>query len=92
MKRFIVERNIAGFGKASIKEVRAAARASNAALANLAPDIQWVESFVAEDKTFCVYLAKDAETIREHGKLSGITVTKVTEIRRVIDPLSAGGR
>lgn len=89
MKRFMIERKIPGIGKASVKDVRSASKASNAALDELSPDVQWVESYITEDKTFCVYLAKDAATIRKHGKISGIPVTKITEIHRVIDPLTA---
>ncbi len=89
MKRFMIERKIPGIGKASIKDVRSASKASNEALSELSPDVQWVESYITEDKTFCVYLAKDKATIRKHGKISGIAVTKITEIHRIIDPLTA---
>jgi hypothetical protein len=55
-------------------------------LRQLGPDIQWVESYVAADKTFCVYLAKDEDVIKEHAKLSGFPATKITEVRKMIDP------
>jgi hypothetical protein len=61
----------------------------NATLKELGPDIQWVESYVAADKTFCVYLAKDEEIIREHAKRSGFPANKITEVRRMIDPTTA---
>jgi len=60
-------------------------------VAELGPDIQWIESFVAGDKIFCVYLAKDEGLIHEHAKLSGFPATIVTEIRKMIDPTTAQG-
>ena len=63
-----------------------AAAKSNEALAQLSPDVQWVESYVAADKTFCVYLAKDEDVIRKHAEISGFPATKITRIRKMIDP------
>ena len=60
-------------------------------LRKLGPDIQWVESYVAADKTFCVYLAKDEEIIKEHAKQSGFPATKITEVRKMIDPTTEHG-
>lgn len=71
------------------EQLRAAAEKSNEALRQLAPDIQWVESYVAGDKTFCVYLAKDEDVIRKHSEISGFPASKITEIRRIIDPTTA---
>jgi hypothetical protein len=65
--------------------LRQAAAKSNEALRQLGPDIQWLESFVAADKTFCVYLAKDEAIIREHAARSGFPATRITEIGRMID-------
>ncbi|MGH6890433.1 MAG: nickel-binding protein [Rhizomicrobium sp.] len=58
-------------------------------LAELAPDIQWVESYVAADKTFCVYLAQDEGVIRKHAEMSGFPATKITEVSKMIDPTTA---
>ena len=58
-------------------------------LTQLAPDIQWVESYVAADKTFCVYLAKDEDVIKKHAEISGFPATKITEVRKMIDPTTA---
>ena len=58
-------------------------------LAQLAPDIQWVESYVAENKTFCVYLAKDEALVRKHAELSGFPANKITAINKMIDPTTA---
>jgi hypothetical protein len=66
-----------------------AAEASNAALAKLNGKVQWVQSFVVEDKTMCVYLAESEALVQEHAKLSGFPANKVTEIHTVIDPMTA---
>lgn len=73
----------------SIVELCGAARASNQAIEQLGQDIQWLHSYVAGDKTFCVYLAKDRATINKHAELSGIPVSSITEIAQIIDPLTA---
>jgi hypothetical protein len=89
MRRFIIERDIPQIGSAERDALRAAAQKSNAVLAELAPDIQWVESYVAADKTFCVYLARDEAVIRKHAEMSGFPATKITEVRKTIDPTTA---
>jgi hypothetical protein len=86
LRRFIIERAIPGVGTLEREQLREAAATSNAALAQLAPDIQWVESYVAGDKTFCVYLAKDEAVIRKHAEISGFPATTITEVRKTIDP------
>ena len=89
MKRFIIERDTPEVGSLDREQLRAAAAKSNQALAQLAPDIQWIESFVAGDKTFCVYLATDESLIHKHAEISGFPATRVTEVRRMIDPTTA---
>jgi Protein of unknown function (DUF4242) len=89
--KFIIERDLPKVGSFEREQLREAAATSNAALAELAPDIQWVESYVAADKTFCVYLAKDEAVIRRHAEISGFPASKITEIRRMIDPTTAAG-
>jgi uncharacterized protein DUF4242 len=89
MKKFMIEREIPKVGSLEQQQLREAAATSNKALDQLGPDIQWVESFVAADKTFCVYLAKDEAVIRKHAELSGFPATKVTEIGKMIDPTTA---
>lgn len=89
MKKYIIEREIPNVDRLSAEELRGAAQASNAALAQLAPRIQWQESFVVQGKTFCVYLAEDEAVIHEHAKLSGFPANKVTEVSRIIDPSTA---
>lgn len=82
MKRYMIERDIPGVGEFSLTELCGAARASNQALANIGPSIQWQHSYVAGDKTFCVYLADSEEEIMKHADLSGIPVSKITEVTR----------
>ncbi len=92
MKRFMIERHIPKVGTLEQDQLQQAAAKSNQALLQLGPDIQWVESFVAEDKTFCVYLAKDEALIHRHAELSGFPATKVTAIGKTIDPTTAGNK
>jgi hypothetical protein len=89
LRRFIIERDIPKVGTLEREQLRAAAAKSNDALDQLAPDIQWVQSYVADDKTFCVYLAKDEAVIRRHAEISGFPATKITEVRKIIDPTTA---
>jgi len=89
MKKFIIERGVAGIGAKDQKGLSAVATQSNKALAKLSPRIQWQESYVTDDKTFCVYLAEDEAVIREHARLSGFPANVITEVRAVIDPASA---
>ena len=86
LRRFIIERDIPKVGSFEREQLRAAAAKSNEVLRQLGADIQWVESFVAADKTFCVYLAKDEGIIRKHAEISGFPATKITEVRGIIDP------
>ncbi len=92
MKRFLIEREIPKVGTLDGEQLKAAAAKSNQALRELGPEIKWVESFVAADKTFCVYLAKDEEIIHQHAALSGFPATKVTEIGNMMDPATADGK
>ncbi len=89
LKRFMIEREIPGVGGMSIVELCGASRASNCAIEKLQPAVQWQHSYVAGDKTFCIYLADGEETIRKHAEISGIPATRITEIPRIIDPLTA---
>ena len=90
MKKYVIERAIPGVDKLGSTELKGAAATSNSALAQLAPRVQWLESFVAADKTFCIYLAEDEAAIQEHARLSGFPATRITEVVRMIDPTTAG--
>jgi hypothetical protein len=89
MKRYVIEREIPNIGGSSEQELSGAAAASNAALAKLAPRVQWEHSYVAADKTFCVYLAENEEAIREHAEISGFPASLITEVKAVLDPTTA---
>ena len=86
LRKFIIERDIPQVGSLERDQLREAAAKSNSVLRQLGSDIQWVESYVADNKTFCVYLAKDEAIIKKHAEISGFPATKVTEVRKMIDP------
>jgi len=89
LKKFIIERDIPKVGSFEREQLRQAAAKSNDVLRQLGPDIQWVESYVADNKTFCVYLAKDEAIIRRHAELSGFPATRITEVKKMTDPTTA---
>lgn len=89
MRKFIIEREIPAVGSFKQEELSGAAAKSNDALAKLAPRVQWQHSYVAADRTFCVYLAEDENAVREHAKLSGFPANRIVEIYKVIDPSTA---
>ncbi|HVX98761.1 MAG TPA: DUF4242 domain-containing protein [Pseudorhodoplanes sp.] len=89
MKRYVIEREIPGVGGLKGAELKGAAATSNEALGKLAGRVQWVHSYVADDKTFCIYLAESENAVREHAKLSGFPANRITEVRGVIDPMTA---
>jgi hypothetical protein len=86
LRRYMIERDIPKVGTFEREQLRQAAGKSNEVLRQLGPDIQWVESYVAGDKTFCVYLAKDEAIIKKHAEISGFPATRITEISKTIDP------
>jgi hypothetical protein len=90
LRKFIIEREIPKVGSLDDKQLSDAAAKSNDALCKIgADDIQWMESYVGDDKTFCVYLARDEDAIRKHAKMSGFPADKITEVRTTIDPSTA---
>jgi hypothetical protein len=89
MKRYLIERNIPGVGRMNGGELKGASATSNAALAQLAGKVQWVHSYVTDDKTFCIYLADQEQTVHEHARLSGFPASTVTEVRTIIEPMTA---
>lgn len=91
MRKFVIERDLPAVGSLEREQLKDAAKTSNAALAKLSPDIQWIESYVADDKTFCIYLATDEGVIQRHAEISGFPATKITEVRRMIDPTTQNG-
>ena len=94
MPRFVIERAIPDIGSADRDALRAAAQKSNGVLADMraeSKNIQWEHSYVAADRTFCIYLADSEALIHEHAELSGFPATMVTEVRKMIDPVTAEG-
>ena len=89
MKKFMIEREIPSVGSLERTEMKAAAAKSNEALAELAPDVQWVQSYVTGDRTFCVYIATDEDAVRRHAEISGFPANRILEIRRTIDPTTS---
>jgi len=92
MRKFVVEREIPGVGDFGQDQLCGAAQTSNAALDKLGTDVQWVESFVTQDKTFCIYLAKDQEVIKRHAEISGFPASVITEVNGMIDPTTANAQ
>ena len=89
MYRFVIEREIPTVGSFDRDQLRDASQTSNDALAKLSPKVQWEHSYVADNKTFCIYLAESEAEIQKHSELSGIPVGKITEVPQIIDPLTA---
>lgn len=89
LRKYIIERDIPKVGTFEREQLRGAAQKSNEVLRQLGPDIQWVESYVAADKTFCVYMAADEAIIRRHAEISGFPASKITEVKKMIDPTTA---
>ena len=86
MKKYVIERPILGVGSLTRDELHAGSARSCAALAELGPDIQWVQSYVTADKIYCVYLAANEELIREHARRSGFPAESIADVRAIIDP------
>jgi hypothetical protein len=89
MPKFIIERDIPNAGSLSAAELKAISQKSCAVLHELGPSIQWVQSFVTEDRITCVYIAPNADIIREHAKRGGFPADRVLEVTTIIDPTTA---
>jgi Protein of unknown function (DUF4242) len=86
MPKFVIERDLPGAGKLSADELRSISQKSNKVIADLGPEIRWLESYVTEDKLYCVYVAPDADIIYEHARCGGFPANKVTRVSNIIDP------
>lgn len=89
MPKFVIERNVPDAGKWTEKERQAVAQKSNAVLHALGPEVVWQQSYVVEDKIYCVYVAPGKEQVLEHAAKSGFPADRVTEVRFLLDPSSA---
>lgn len=89
MPQFVIEREMPGVGKLSAEDLRAASQTSCEVLRDLGPDIQWVHSYVTDNKIYCIYRAASEALIREHSATSGFPANRVSEVRTIIDPTTA---
>jgi hypothetical protein len=89
MPKFLIEREIPGAGALSRQQLQAVSEKSCSVLRNLGPQIQWVHSYVTNDKIYCVYIAPNEQMVREHARLGGFPANRVSEIKSVIDPTTA---
>ena len=89
MPKFVIEREIPGAGKLSKADLHGISQKSCSVLTSMGPKIQWVESFVTEDKIYCVYIAPDEATVREHATKGGFPANKVSRIATMIDPTTS---
>jgi hypothetical protein len=89
MPKYIIERDIPGAGALSNEELQGIAQKSCSILNRMGPQIQWLQSYVTNDKVYCVYIAPDADTIREHAQQGGFPANRIEEVKTVIDPTTA---
>lgn len=89
MPKFVIERDMPGAGKLSPDQLRAASQTSCGVLNKLGPAIQWLESYVTDDKIYCVYIAPNRALIEEHARQGGFPANRISEVRAVIDPTTA---
>lgn len=90
MKKFVIEREIPGAGSLSAETLQGISQKSCSVLKEMGTQIQWVESYVTDDKIYCVYLAANEELVREHAKRGGFPANRISQVRTIIDPTTAG--
>jgi Nickel responsive protein SCO4226-like len=89
MPKYVIEREIPGAGKLSAQELQAISQKSCGVLKELGPQIQWLHSYVTPDKIYCVYIAPDEETVREHARRGGFPANRISQVKSMIDPTSS---
>ena len=89
MPKFVIERTIPGAGKLTAEQLKAISQTSCGVLQKLGPQIQWVQSYVTDDKVYCIYIAPSAEMVREHARMGQFPADAVNEVREMIDPTTA---
>jgi hypothetical protein len=89
MPKFVIEREIPDAGKLSPEQLRAISQTSCGVLREMGPQIQWLQSYVTDDKIYCVYIAPDEETIRKHAQQGGFPADRISQVRSIIDPTTA---
>jgi hypothetical protein len=88
MPRYVIEREVPGAGSLSDAELRELSLASLRALGQIGPKIQWIHSYVTDAKVYCVYLAPDEDTVREHARMAGLPADRISAVRRLLDPVN----
>ncbi len=91
MPKFLIEREISGAGELSSSELQGISQKSCSVLNKMGPTIQWLESYVTDEKIYCVYIAPDEQTIRQHAEQGGFPANKISQIKTIIDPTTAEG-
>ena len=86
MPKYVIERDLPGAGKLSAEDLRAISQKSNKVICDLGPEIRWLQSYVAEDKLYCIYVAPDEDIVYEHARCGGFPANKVSRVSAVIDP------
>ena len=91
MPKYVIEREIPGAGKLTQEQIVGISQRSCGVLRNMGPQIQWLHSYVTDDKIYCVYIAPDEEAVRQHAQQGGFPANRISAVRRMIDPTSAEG-
>jgi len=91
MPKYVIERELSGAGKLSAQELQGISQKSVAVLNEMGPQIQWVQSYVTDDKLYCEYIAPNEEMVREHAQKGGFPANRISEVKSVIDPTTAEG-
>ena len=91
MPKYLIEREVPGAGKMARQELQAISQKSCNVLNRLGPEIQWIESYVTDDKVYCVYIAPNEEMLREHARLGGFPANQIAPIKQIIDPITSEG-
>lgn len=89
MPKYVIEREIPDVGKMSPEQLQAVSQKSCSVLRNLGPEIQWIESYVTDNKIYCVYIAPNEELVRRHAEQGGFPANRISEVRAIIDPTTA---
>jgi hypothetical protein len=91
MPKYVIEREIPGAGNMSAQELQAVSQKSCGVLNSMGPRIQWIQSFVTGDKVYCIYIAPDEQTVREHAERGGFPANRISEVKAIIDPTTSEG-
>lgn len=91
MPKYVIEREVPGIGKMTAEQIQAISQKSSSVLKNLGPQIQWLQSYVTDDKFYCVYIAPNEEMVREHARQGGFPANRISAVRQMIDPTTAEG-